>query len=297
MIAINRILCPVDFSQYSRHALEHAVAIARWYEAPLTVLHVIAPVVPPVADPYSVLYPPIVFTPADLEQFRAATDQWVGAHDGVATTTVVREGSAAGEIVRLANEMPADFVVIGTHGRSGFEHLMLGSVTNRVLRKANCPVLTVPPHNVSPAPAAGGLFKRILCAVDFSPASMKAMAYAASLAEEADAELLTLHVLEQHVFEPTAMPGELMAWQANARTAALQRQRESIPVDVNTYAGVEHLVLSGKPYREILQVAGERHTQLIVMGVHGGAIGAIAFGSTTDHVLREARCPVLTLRA
>ena len=99
--------------------------------------------------------------------------------------------------------MKADLLVIGTHGRSGFERLVLGSVTEKVLRKASCPVLTVPKRLPDAVPVGPVLFKRILCPVDFSESSLHALSYAVSMAQEADGQLTVLHVVA-HEFEYTA---------------------------------------------------------------------------------------------
>jgi nucleotide-binding universal stress UspA family protein len=142
MVNISRILCPVDFSTFSRHALDYAVGIARWYNAGITALHVIPPIsafAPPTGEG---LYPPLVFSPSDLQQYRDELAAFAAASGVAALDTEVTEGSVAGEIVRFVKELPADLVVMGTHGRSGFERLMLGSVTEKLLRKAPCPVLT-----------------------------------------------------------------------------------------------------------------------------------------------------------
>jgi hypothetical protein len=88
---------------------------------------------------------------------------------------VVREGSPAREIVEVAQAMDADFLIMGTHGRSGFERLRLGSVTEKVLRTVRCPVLTVPQLGEHSAPTPV-LFKTILCRLDFSESSTRALA-------------------------------------------------------------------------------------------------------------------------
>jgi nucleotide-binding universal stress UspA family protein len=95
--------------------------------------------------------------------------------------------------------MNADLLVMGTHGRSGFEQLLLGSVTEKVLRKASCPVLTVPRRHPDAVPETPVLFKEILCPVDFSDCSMRALNHAMSLAQEADAHLTVLHVMASEV--------------------------------------------------------------------------------------------------
>src|SRR5688500_17795398 len=177
MIEIRRILCPVDFSDYSRRALDHAIAIARWYGSTVTALHVVSPAPAAGYGPGPGTFPPMVLTAVHRAHLLAETRAFVEAEGapGVGTEAVVREGQTAAEIVDQATGMNADLLVIGTHGRSGFERLLLGSVAEKVLRKARCPVLTVPGRLPDAVPAGPGLFKRILCAVDFSESSMNAL--------------------------------------------------------------------------------------------------------------------------
>ena len=195
MVAISRILCPVDFSDFSRHALDYAAGIARWYEARITALHVVPPITSMLPVAGEGLYPPLVFRPEDLDQFRKELESFVRASGIEALDTEVAQGSVPREIARFARELPADLLVMGSHGRSGFERLMLGSVTEKLLRNAPCPVLTVPAR-ASAAVPVNALFSRVLCAVDFSPASLHAIALAQAVAGEAAAQLCVLHVLE-----------------------------------------------------------------------------------------------------
>ena len=302
MIEIRRILCPIDFSDYSRRALDHAIAIARWYESTVTALHVFSPAPVAAYGPGQVPFAPIVLTVVDRAQLLADTKAFIEAESapGVAIEAVAREGQTAAEIVEQAASMNADLLVIGTHGRSGFERLLLGSVAEKVLRKARCPVLTVPGRLPDAVPSGPVLFKRILCAVDFSESSMNALKYALSLAQEADGGLTVVHVLGPELV------GQVGIGEEHASLAALQRQHEeearkrldeAVPESAAAYCQAETMLLRGKPWREILRIAADRQAELIVMGVHGrGAADLMFFGSTTQHVVREATCPVLTLR-
>lgn len=300
MIEIKRILCPVDYSAHSRRAADYACAIARWYGATVTGLHVLEPIpslLPPRAS--DGLYPPFAFTQEDLKQFQTRLETFM--RDGAAARPVealVVEGGVSMEIVRIAREIAADLIVMGTHGRSGVDRLLLGSTTEKLLRKTPCPLLTVPPHapDAVPAPA---LFRRILCAVDFSPSSLRALSFAASLAEEADARLCVIHIVEPpSVFEPVPMGASGGAASAEEVRAGARRRLDGVVSrDARVDSHVSEVVMSGKPYREIVREATAQASDLIVMGAHGGMLGALAFGSTTNHVVREATCPVLTLRA
>ena len=299
MITIKRILCPIDFSEYSRQAIDRAVALAGEYSGSITALHVVTQVVPPRPPDLAVLYPPIVYTPEDLQQFRTHTREFVEReNDGAPIYVVVVVGNVASEIVRVAEELPADMIVIGTHGRSGFDRLMLGSVTERILRRAPCPVLTVPRRHGPDRMFQQRLFTHILCATDFSASSLKALSYASSIAERANAEVTVLHVLESMpAFEPVVVG---VPWTPEYRQLAEAVGRERLHEllvgrpDVNREA--REIVASGKPYREILRVATEQQSDLIVMGVHGGPAGLPAFGSTLNHVVRQATCPILSVR-
>lgn len=299
MIQIRRILCPTDFSDASRRALEHAVALAHWYEAEVTVLHV-QPLVPSVT-----VFPPMV-SPLTLEPLphervieelrRFSTP---AAAAGIRSEVAVRDGSASTEILEAARALPADLVVMGTHGRGGFERLVLGSVAEKVLRKACCPVLTVPPPTEAGPSARLPLFARILCPVDFSPSSTKALEYALDLAQEAKASLTVLHVVEWS-------PGEEVREHRHFDVGGYKRYLEEeacrllgahIPEEARLWCEMHETVATGKAHLEIERAAREGKADLIVMGVQGrGAVDLMLFGSTTHHVIRESHLPVLTIR-
>jgi nucleotide-binding universal stress UspA family protein len=178
-------------------------------------------------------------------------------------------------------------------------------VTEKVLRKADSPVLIVPQQLPDAVPVQPGLFKEILCPVDFSSSSLQALNYAMSLAQEADGRLAVLNVVA-HEFEQVADVADRSVAEERLSMGDFRERRErairqrlagAIPETVATYCHVETMVTYGKPWREILRVATERQIDLIVMGVQGlGALDLAFLGSTTQHVVREATCPVLTLR-
>lgn len=297
MLHIRRIVCPVDFSPISKRALDHAAVIARWYEAELVVLHVI-PFMPTIFGfPAAVDAAAVAAADADaviptLTEFVAQAETMVSA-----TRTMVRSGSPAVEILQCAAEAEADLLVLGTHGRTGFERFMVGSVTEKILRKAPCPVLSVPPHGEGQPERP--VFARILCGADFSEASDRAVQYALSLAQEANGLLTLLHVVDwmpdrnfaKHPdFDPAAYRQVI--------TREARRQLEKlVPAEARNWCEADLRIACGKPYREILRVAAEDRADLIVLGAQGlGPIDRLRFGSTTEHVVRQAPCPVLTIR-
>jgi nucleotide-binding universal stress UspA family protein len=305
VIDIRRILCPIDYSEFSRRALDHAIAIARWYGSTITVFHVnqILPVT--AYTPVGPIVPSTLLAPDDREAMLAAMKRFAAeeAAPGVPMEFAIAEGKPATEIVEKAKEMSCDLLVLGTHGYSGFDRLVLGSVAEKALRKAQCPVLTVPCHVPDAVPIPSALFKHILCAIDFSPCSIRALSYAVSLAEEADAHLTVLNVLEPPPGTPidfdagAAFPPDLRQFFEDTANDRRQRLNDIIPVNAKTFCTIETVLATGKPHREILRIAGQQHVGLIVMGVHGHtAVDLLLFGSTTHHIVRQATCPVLTLR-
>ena len=245
-----------------------------------------------------------MLTPDDrrsiLDEMRRLAESEAG--DGAAVDFEIAEGPAANGIVAKATEAHSDLIVMGTHGRSGFERLVLGSVTEKVLRRAPCPLLTVPKAIGDMVPVSR--FKHIVCAIDFSDCSMQALEYAFSLAQEADARLTVLHVVEvpsnlSEDAHETGLAGPRSLQEYVAATASERRARlnDAVPERVRACCTVDTVLASGTPYREILRVATERASDLIVIGVHGRhPADVLFFGSTAQHVVRRAASPVLTLR-
>jgi nucleotide-binding universal stress UspA family protein len=134
---------------------------------------------------------------------------------------------------------------------------------------------------------------------------MAALRYATSLAHEADAELTLLHVMEYDLQETPELYDTLASdthltvaeFRRRCRASSQERLESAIPGEARAYCRVETAVADGKPYREILRTAADRHSDLIVMGIRGrSAVDLVLFGSTTQHVVRLAACPVLTIR-
>jgi Universal stress protein UspA and related nucleotide-binding proteins len=300
MIEIRRVLCPVDFSKFSRRALDHAVTLARWYNAKLTVFHVHdnVPLVPGALEMPS----GITVGPEYRESLRRELERFAepSRADGVPLDIVLAEGHAGTEIVKRAEADGSGLIVIGTHGRTGVERFLLGSVTERVLHRAPCPVLAVPAHaaDVPPAPT----FKRILCGLDFSPCSLHALEYALSLAQEAGASLTLANVFETDAsmredwrtsLQPEAVREALVALEAARRV----RLAQAVPQDVDGSCKVDTVMPCGPAARELLRLATARNADLIVLGVRGRNVAdLLLFGSTTNKVVRQAECPVLVVR-
>lgn len=302
MRSIRQILCPVDFSEASTHAAEQAIALAGWYKARVTALHVYSPMFMPSPGLPS---PEHGVPDSEAQRVRDQTEACFrnAAAAGVGVDVLVEVGLPAAHILDRAVGLPADLIVMGTHGTSAFEHFVLGSVTEKVLRKASCAVLTVPPR----ARATSRLpFRRVLCAVDFSGPSLAALQCASSLAQESGATLTTLHVIEWPWDEPpppraSDMPPEqaaaLTEYRRYLEQSAMARLEALGSEAGRDRAAATSRLSHGKSYVEILSVAQTVGADLIVIGVHGrNTLDITLFGSTANQVIRRATCPVLTLR-
>jgi nucleotide-binding universal stress UspA family protein len=297
MVRITRVLCAVDFSDFSLDALRHGMVLAKWYSAQLTVLHMYPVSRPlPVEAPWNVP----LFVKVEKEAIEEAVRRFcapvlAGFADPV--EVVAAPGDPGTDIVREAERLPADLLILGTHGRSGFERLVLGSVTEKVLRKVRVPVLTIPPPVREPG---SPLYKTILCPVEFSDASVRALEYALSLAREADARLIVLHVIEDVLGSTAAAElGHLSVpeYSRQLEQDAIARLQAAIPEEARVWCRPDERVVQGRAHREILKVVADERVDIVVMGVQGrGALDRLVFGSTTHRVIREAGCPVLTLQ-
>ena len=302
MIELRRILCPVDFSEPSLRALQQASTLARWYQSALTALYVDTAL--PVGGGGDVGAFAVAPT-AVLEAARSTriVDDLRGfvrrvVHGSGVDVEVEEARDVADAILRRAVTLGADLIVMGTHGRTGINRWFVGSVAERVLRRAASPVMVVPPHDKVPTSTVA--FKHILCAIDFSDSSLAALRWALSLAEEADAHLWLLHTIEvppELRVSAVVTEDEIDELNASAHADALSRLRSLIPEEAARFCSIETATTTGEAAHTILKFAVEHETDLIVMGAQGhGAVDRFVFGSKTRDVIAGTTCPVLTVR-
>jgi nucleotide-binding universal stress UspA family protein len=273
-----RILCATDFSDFSRRALEYAVALARPVRGEITLLHVLLLPLPSVnSDDEPDWMPPGPGPRSELlERMRRFAAPAEAA--GVTIRSELRDGLPGDEIVRAARTMDADLIVMGSHGRRGLGRV-LGSHAERVLRTAPCPVLLAC-RSVDATPAEAPVrIQEVLCAASGSKHSPRTLDYAQCLAAGAGAHLTLLHVTE---------PGLL-------RTPPVPPWSGRIPPRPDQVA---QCLSYGSPRSEILRCAQERRADLIVMGAHDRGPGALGYlGSTASHVASAAGRAVLAVKA
>ena len=292
-LKIKLILCPIDFSEFSVSAYQHALSVAEHYQAKLVAQHIAELWRHPSADfaASAGLYEE--YSQALRESGKKQLQEFVEnhPHDEIQPELVVQIGVAADSILSFAQLQKADVIVMGTHGRRGFDRLMLGSVTDRVMRRAPCPVLAVgkPSHDSTAADEERHHprhLSRILFCTDFSENSERALNYAISATTEYDAELTLLHVLE--VSNPPKKD--------KAIAAAKEQLDRLVPSEGRKTLKIKTAVRIGKPYEQIIQLAVEAQIDMVAMAVHGrGALDLAVFGSTTYRVLQLGPCPVLVV--
>lgn len=305
-VTLKKILCPTDFSDCAAEALRRAATLAARFNARLSVLHVFPNFVAVDVLPYAGLAPylrPSLLT----NELRARLESELAAHVSPYESTAgpietcLTEGDPATDIRTKAEEIAADLLVMGTHGRGRLDRFILGSVTEKLVRSAPCPVLTLSPPVEKRPMGAAAPFDKILCAVDLGPSTPGVLSYALTLAEERS-QIVALHVVEgvgEAETEGTlrfSIP-ESAAFRDALVREARERLQRIVPQSLRARCAVTERVVVGRAYKSILKAAATEGVDLIVVGLHGhGDVQRLFFGGTANHVVRQAPCPVLTVR-
>jgi len=289
---LRSILCAVDFSEFSGAAYQYALSLAEYYQARLLCLHIVELWRYPYADYAAQDVDYAKFCQALSEGGEVQLQEFVKKYPGRGITPelVVRVGNAADCTLWFTQKENIEVIVMGTHGRRGFDRLVLGSTADRVIRKAACPVLVVssPSHkHLTTGPDGRHRLTRILYCTDFSHNSERARSYALSLAAEYKSELMLLHVAED---APDQARSKAIIAQCTKQLATL------VSEDERKNLKVKEVVRFGKAYEEIVRHATETQTSLIIMTARGGdAVDRAVFGSTTYRVIQLGPCPVLAI--
>jgi nucleotide-binding universal stress UspA family protein len=288
LVQFRNILFATDFSAAANLAMPFAGGLAQFFGAKLYALHV--------QEPVNYALPPEMWHTSELTremEIQALVESIRREYPNIVPEIVQGEGLVREAVETAVEKHNIDLVVIGTRGRTGVGKFLLGSQAEAILRHATCPVVTIGPNVISQARQRGQL-KSIVLATNFGPDSRAAAAYAISLAEESAANLTLLHVIEKREANETRMPGE------SVETAA-QRLEALLPADADLWCKPTVVVEHGEPAEKILQLAGSKDADLIVLGVHapeGVPGGATHLSHATVHkVVAHAECPVLTVPA
>ena len=312
MINIKKILVPTDFSATAARAVNHAALLAEAFEAKLTIVNVLdAATVMRYWLPAASGEMPAGFPLAQHEVYKLAEDNALRQLQELAGSDyacrapgcerVVLKGETAAETVaRYAKSNDFDLIAAGTHGRTGISEWFLGSVTERILRIAPCPVLTVGPMS-QPHPAQE-VFDHILFAFDLSDASKHALRYACAFAGRYGARLELLHVVEYRNFPASysVRGSEIFRQVTDLERRILSEMENEVKETCGGAlpAGVDFSVEEGKAFERIIGFAKAKAVKLIVIGNTGlGGTHGHRLGSTAENVVPRARCPVLVVNS
>jgi nucleotide-binding universal stress UspA family protein len=296
---ITRILFATDFSRWAQRAEDYACALACSWRASLTVLSVAE--FPPGLNPDYLVNQQYL---ADL--LKHASAQLVDLKGraegrGIAVTTRVATGIPSEEVISAAREEDSDLIVVGTRGKTGLAHILLGSTAERVIRGAPCPVLSVRTDSADLEDervlARPVRLERILVPVDFSDCSLDALEYAVVVAQQAKASLMLLHVLEPVSYGLDFTLSHVRT-REHVRESWTKRLKELTSSHQHSHVAMEFQLRGGLPADSILDSAQTLPCDLIVMGTHGRrGISHALSGSVAEAVLRKSHCPVIAVRS
>jgi nucleotide-binding universal stress UspA family protein len=289
---INKILVPVDFSPPSTLAVNHGIALARKFRAKLSLLHV-------VESPIPLLYT----FPTEVEKIERQRQEQAEKmlpilvspedQDDLDARFLVKTGEVQETIEGAVHEEDADVVVMGTHGRTLLGRLLIGSVTQGLLRKLGVPVLTV--CRIS-RPLE---FKRMLFGTDLGPDSNKAFDFALQMAKAADAALVVAHTIDTRPVLTYEMP-EVKAVFDEEHTQAVKRAQDSFS-EFQAQAAkhkvdIECVLAEGNAAECLVRVADEREVDFMILALRKkSAVARTLLGSTAEPVIRTAHVPVLSV--
>ena len=286
-ILLNNVLFATDFSKSSKAALPYAIALARQYDAKVFMAHAIAPE-PHLSVPLDPL--PANADPSRLDAERHLADlAYVASLGNVPHEELLERGDVSNVLLDIVQKHNIELIAMATRGRQGLTKLVVGSNAEKIYRQANCPVLTIGPH-VPPLETENWSIKHILFPTDGSEASLSALPYALSLAEENQATLIFLQLM------PVIPPEYREADESSAREIL----RTLVPAGAAAWCHPEFFVRFEFPAEGILRLAAERAVDLIVMGVKKSssenAISTHFPWAIASQVVGDAKCPVLTVR-
>jgi len=288
----HKVLCPIDFSAGSQHAMRLAMRLANDADAELVLLH--CWYVPPLAFAGEFVLPSSYYEEMQADAQRGLDDavKELTALGAKRLTSKLMTGLPWTTIVSALEDAAFDLVVIGTRGRTGLSRILLGSVAEKVVRHAPCSVLAVHPDGEIKA------FSNVLVPVDFSESARHAAELAADLVVPGGAGITLLHVIDVPVafYGEPAIPGfmrdldkhssdQLEAW------ATQLRSRTAVPVITRSRIG--------HPGAQTLAVLDQKESaiDLVVVGTHGRTgVSRILLGSVAEKIVRHAPCPVLVAR-
>lgn len=317
------IMCAVDFSDFTDDIFAYSVALCKEFNAKLFLVHVIIDVAALFEHNETSLDAETLHRSHIRNAQRLLGDLVKEAT--IENEIIITKGDPADEILRIALKEKTDMVITAIHGKSGIKRLLIGSVTEKLMKTLHCPLLVLhtQDHDFTPRGDYEMKLKKILVGCDFSPDSKLAFDYGLSLAQEYQAELYLTHVIKPTEYIElkasdyiNVIPGSYANWRSSnyfeIQKKVTEENREKIdklrnslerqlyfmlPEECRSWCTTHTTLLSGEPYKELIKHAKVQEIDMIVLGIRGHTLWEkLMVGSTTDRVIRHAPCPVLAVR-
>ncbi|HEX3091247.1 MAG TPA: universal stress protein [Candidatus Angelobacter sp.] len=279
-ISFKNILFLTDFTEASQTALAYAMGLAKHFGAQVYPAHSCDPII------LTETAAPDIVDEVEENSRRRLND--LAKKNNLAGTPLFARGPVSEAVPGWINDHGIDLIVMGTHGRKGLKHFLMGSVAESVFRHATCPVLTVGPH-VTIRPYHDFKVEKILFPTDLGPHAEFATQYALAIAQESKAQVAFMHVVTlEEAFQHDRAP--LVA-------ESFKKLETLLPPDAKEWCQPELVVEVGDPIKELLGYAGTDRPDLIVLGLPAGKKFNGGFHtSVTYNLIAQAPCPVLTVR-
>lgn len=297
-VKLDKIICATDFSELSNHAVFYGVSLAKDYKATLYLCHVIDL---SSATMYGEATYAFESQLTHMEDYAHERMKRIMKGHNVDWEPLVTIGSAADEVTRMAQEKEVDLAITATRGRSGLKRLVLGSVTEHIMRSLPCPLLTVHGPETDPALTKENeiRFDRILVACDFSADSNLALDYGLSLAQEFQSDIYIVHVLESPIYKD--IPKSVWSAREQIRKSLHKEVKDKlealVPEEAYNWCKPKTRLLSGVVHEELVKFADIQDIDLVILGVRGHRLVESLFvGATTERVIRKAGCAVMSVR-
>ena len=285
------ILSAIDFSTFTDTIFSYSVALCKKYDATLILVHVTTDLNRLLEHNETAL---------DVEALQEANTRFAQERLEervkdlpVENEIIIRQGTPADIVSRLASEQQADMVIAATHGKAGFKRLLLGSVTEKLIKTLHCPLLVLPAQerDFKPPAVTEMKLKKILVGCDFSPDSQLALDYGLSLAQEFQAVLCLSHVIKPSLYKNERKGIKQLHDRLEKKLDGM------IPETCRDWCTAKSVLLDGEPYIALMDYAREHEVDMIVLGIRGHTLWEkLLVGSTTDRLIRHSPIPVLAVR-
>jgi len=283
MIHVKKIMVPVDFSRPSKKAVNYGLSLASEFKARLVLTHIAA-------------FDTAIYDKAKMQLLQLLPADY---RDQLDFEIIVKAGDIRQELLAIVDENEIDLVVMGSRGRSYFERMLLGSVTERLLRKLHVPILTVShldPEKELHEPGIVPL-QRIVYATDLTEGSQVGLEFSIRLGRGLNAHLTVVHVVQAfdvvgHGLETAFVPD----YNAEARVHAAEKLSQVVSLVSDGSVPITTVLADGVPYETINRIAAQKNADLIVINLQGkGLLDRALIGTTAERVIRTASIPVLSL--